>query len=143
MLAAQIAHDISLLPKEEMTVEEIQDVVESHLMNSPRQEVAQEYIRYRNKRNLARKAKTNEIFQTIIDAQVNDITRENANMNADTPAGMMMKFASSPRRPPRATWTSAFSQTPSVRQLQVTTSTSTIKITIPQSPSPASSIPWM
>ena len=94
VLAAQIAHDISLLPKEEMTVEEIQDVVESHLMNSPRQEVAQEYIRYRNKRNLARKAKTNEIFQTIIDAQVNDITRENANMNADTPAGMMMKFAS-------------------------------------------------
>ena len=94
VLAAQIAHDISLLPKEAMTVEEIQDVVESHLMNSPRQEVAQEYIRYRNKRNLARKAKTNEIFETIIQAQANDITRENANMNADTPAGMMMKFAS-------------------------------------------------
>ena len=94
VLAAQIAHDISLLPKEEMTVEEIQDVVESHLMNSPRQEGAQEYIRYRNKRNLARKAKTNEIFETIIQAQANDITRENANMNADTPAGMMMKFAS-------------------------------------------------
>ena len=94
VLAAQIAHDISQLPKEEMTVEEIQDVVENHLMNSPRQEVAKEYIRYRNKRNIARKAKTNEIFETIIDAQANDITRENANMNADTPAGMMMKFAS-------------------------------------------------
>ena len=94
VLAAQIAQDISLLDKEEMTVEEIQDVVENHLMNSPRQEVAKEYIRYRNKRNIARKAKTNEIFETIIDAQSNDITRENANMNADTPAGMMMKFAS-------------------------------------------------
>ena len=94
VLAAQIAHEISQLPKEEMTVEEIQDVVENHLMNSPRQEVAKEYIRYRNKRNIARKAKTNEIFETIIDAQANDITRENANMNADTPAGMMMKFAS-------------------------------------------------
>ena len=94
VLAAQIAHAISQLDKEEMTVEEIQDVVENHLMNSPRQEVAKEYIRYRNKRNIARKAKSNEIFQTIIDAQVNDITRENANMNADTPAGMMMKFAS-------------------------------------------------
>ena len=81
VLAAQIAHAISTLEKEEMTVEEIQDVVENQLMNSPRQEVAKEYIR-------------NEIFQTIIDAQVNDITRENANMNADTPAGMMMKFAS-------------------------------------------------
>ena len=94
VLAAQIAHSISCLEKEEMSVEEIQDVVENELMNSPRKEVAKEYIRYRNKRNLARKAKSNEIFQTIIDAQVNDITRENANMNADTPAGMMMKFAS-------------------------------------------------
>ena len=94
VLAAQIAHDISQLEKEEMTVEEIQDVVENHLMNSPRQEVAKEYIRYRNKRNIARKAKSNEIFETIIQAQANDITRENANMNADTPAGMMMKFAS-------------------------------------------------
>jgi len=94
VLAAQIAQEISQLDKEEMTVEEIQDVVENHLMNSPRQEVAKEYIRYRNKRNIARKAKTNEIFETIIDAQSNDITRENANMNADTPAGMMMKFAS-------------------------------------------------
>ena len=94
VLAAQIAQTISELDKEVMTVEEIQDVVENHLMNSPRQEVAKEYIRYRNKRNIARKAKSNEIFETIIQAQSNDITRENANMNADTPAGMMMKFAS-------------------------------------------------
>ena len=64
------------------------------LMESPRKEVAKKYIAYRNKRSLARNAKSNEIFQEIIDAQANDITRENANMNADTPAGMMMKFAS-------------------------------------------------
>ncbi|MBQ3846087.1 MAG: anaerobic ribonucleoside triphosphate reductase, partial [Bacteroidales bacterium] len=94
VLAAQIAKTISELEKEQMSVEEIQDCVEMELMKSPRKEVARKYIAYRNKRNLARKAKTNEIFQTIIDAQVNDITRENANMNADTPAGMMMKFAS-------------------------------------------------
>jgi ribonucleoside-triphosphate reductase len=94
VLAAQIAQTISELDKDVMTVEEIQEVVENHLMNSPRQEVAKEYIRYRNKRNIARKAKSNEIFETIIQAQSNDITRENANMNADTPAGMMMKFAS-------------------------------------------------
>ena len=94
VLAAQIAQNISELDKDVMTVEEIQEVVENHLMNSPRQEVAKEYIRYRNKRNIARKAKSNEIFETIIQAQSNDITRENANMNADTPAGMMMKFAS-------------------------------------------------
>ena len=44
VLAAQIAHAISTIEKEEMTVEEIQDVVENQLMNSPRQEVAKEYI---------------------------------------------------------------------------------------------------
>ena len=94
VLAAQIAQTISQLEAEEMSVEEIQEVVENLLMNSPRQEVAKEYIRYRNRRTLARRAKSNEIFETIIQAQANDITRENANMNADTPAGMMMKFAS-------------------------------------------------
>ena len=94
VLAAKIADTISKIDVEGMSVEEIQDCVEMELMKSPRKEVAKKYIAYRNQRNLARKAKTNEIFQTIIDAQVNDITRENANMNADTPAGMMMKFAS-------------------------------------------------
>ena len=94
VLAAKIADTISKSGKTEMSVEEIQDCVEMELMKSPRKEVARCYIAYRNQRNLARKAKTNEIFQEIIDAQANDITRENANMNADTPAGMMMKFAS-------------------------------------------------
>ena len=94
VLAARIAQTISSIDREEMSVEEIQEGVENELMASPRKEVAKEYIRYRNKRSIARKARTNEIFETIIDAQANDITRENANMNADTPAGMMMKFAS-------------------------------------------------
>lgn len=94
VLAAQIAQKISLEGLEEMSVEQIQDMVEMELMNSPRKAVAKHYIAYRNKRNLARKAKSREIFKQIIEAQANDITRENANMNADTPAGMMMKFAS-------------------------------------------------
>ena len=94
VLAAQIADKISRNESDTMSVEEIQDCVEMELMNSPRKEVAKKYIAYRNQRNLARSAKSNEIFQEIIDAQANDITRENANMNADTPAGMMMKFAS-------------------------------------------------
>ena len=99
VLAAKIADAISKKDTEKMGVEEIQDCVEFELMKSPRKEVAKKYIAYRNQRNLARKAKTCEIFKEIIDAQANDITRENANMNADTPAGMMMKFASEPTRP--------------------------------------------
>ena len=38
--------------------------------------------------------KMNEDFMSVINAESNDITKENANMNAETPAGMMMKFAS-------------------------------------------------
>ena len=94
VLAAEIASAISKINVENMSVEDIQDQVEMELMNSPRKEVAKKYIAYRNQRNLARKAKSREIFQEIIDAQATEITRENANMNADTPAGMMMKFAS-------------------------------------------------
>ena len=94
VLAAEIAAAISKINVENMSVEDIQDQVENELMNSPRKEVAKKYIAYRNQRNLARKAKSREIFQEIIDAQATEITRENANMNADTPAGMMMKFAS-------------------------------------------------
>ena len=94
VLAAEIAAAISKIDVENMSVEAIQDQVEFELMNSPRKEVAKKYIAYRNQRNLARKAKSREIFQEIIDAQATEITRENANMNADTPAGMMMKFAS-------------------------------------------------
>ena len=75
-------------------VDQIHEAVETALMGSPRKDVAQEYIRYRNQRNMARKADSVAIFRDIVAAQANEITRENANMNADTPAGMMMKFAS-------------------------------------------------
>lgn len=75
-------------------IEKIQDIIEEELINSGQLKVARKFITYRNQRNLARKADTIKIFNSIIEAQANDITRENANMNADTPAGMMMKFAS-------------------------------------------------
>lgn len=35
-----------------------------------------------------------KIFESIVNLENNDVTRENGNINADTPAGMMMKFAS-------------------------------------------------
>ncbi|MDR1415347.1 MAG: anaerobic ribonucleoside triphosphate reductase [Odoribacteraceae bacterium] len=98
-LIQRIADRVSVHGKERMTVEEIQDMVEMELMNSPRKEVAKRYIAYRDQRSIARKAKTREIFLEIIETKSNDITRENANMNTDTPAGMMMKFASESTKP--------------------------------------------
>ena len=77
---------------EQMTVEQIQDRVELELMKSPRKEVAKSYIAYRNQRSIARRAKTRDMFLEIIEAKSNEITRENANMNTDSPAGMMMKW---------------------------------------------------
>ncbi len=109
MLQTELGEDEALIHKitdrigfngnERMSVEEIQDLVELELMNSPRKEVAKRYIAYRDQRSIARRAKTRDMFQEIIEAKNNDITRENANMNTDSPAGMMMKFASETTKP--------------------------------------------
>ncbi len=98
-LIHQITDHIAFRGDTQMTVEAIQDMVEMELMKSSRKDVAQKYIAYRNQRRIARKAKTRDIFLEIINIKSNDITRENANMNADTPAGMMMKFASETTKP--------------------------------------------
>ena len=109
MLTTELGEDEPLIQKisdrigahgnERMSVEEIQDMVELELMNSTRKEVAKRYIAYRDQRSIARKAKTRDMFHEIIEAKNNDITRENANMNTDSPAGMMMKFASETTKP--------------------------------------------
>lgn len=109
MLATEKGEDESLIQKisdrigmtgsEKMTVEAIQDRVEIELMKSKRKDVAKRYIAYRDQRSIARQAKTRDMFLEIIEAKNNDITRENANMNTDSPAGMMMKFASETTKP--------------------------------------------
>ncbi len=98
-LIQRIADRIGITGDTQMTVEAIQDRVELELMKSPRKEVAKRYIAYRDQRNIARRAKTRDMFLEIIEAKNNDITRENANMNTDSPAGMMMKFASETTKP--------------------------------------------
>ena len=100
-LATKITDSIKnqLKDKVQVSVYEIQDLVEKKLMGSSRKEVAQEYITYRYNRDIARKSKSKDMFLEIIETKSNDITRENANMNADTPAGMMMKFASETTKP--------------------------------------------
>ena len=91
--AREIANYVEDLNKD-MSVEEVQDIVENKLMASNRKDVARSYILYRYERNKLRKSKTYAVFNSIINAESNDVTKENANMNAETPAGMMMKFAS-------------------------------------------------
>lgn len=101
-LAESIAKDVErevMCSTHQWGVEDIQDKVEYYLMASLRKEAAKAYIAYRTKRTLARKASTLKVYQSIVEAQANEVTRENANMNADTPAGMMMKFASEATKP--------------------------------------------
>ena len=98
-LVQKITDRVGMIGKKCMTVEEIQDRVELELMKSKRKDVAKKYIAYRDQRSIARQAKTRDMFLEIIEAKNNDVTRENANMNTDSPAGMMMKFASETTKP--------------------------------------------
>lgn len=95
-IAKRISHDIELELKDcdNIDIESIQTIVEDKLMNSSMKDVARQYIRYRYDREKARKSKVYQVYNSIINAESNEITKENANMNAETPAGMMMKFAS-------------------------------------------------
>ena len=92
--AYQTAEEISESCADEISVEGIQNIVEERLMSSKHKNVARAYICYRNERNKARNRESDQTILSIISAEKNDITRENANMNADTPAGMVMKIAS-------------------------------------------------
>lgn len=92
--AESIAETIYNLNKDIADVEEIQNLVEIELMKSQYKNVAKSYILYRDKRNIARGRKTYDTYMSIVNTIANDVTKENANMNAETPAGMMMKFAS-------------------------------------------------
>lgn len=88
-----IAIEIGQSEQEQMSVSDIQVLVENALM-SHHKDAARAYVEYRSTRDKARMSESNRIIADIIAAKKNDITRENANMNADTPAGMMMKVSS-------------------------------------------------
>ena len=65
-----------------VNVEDIQDMVEKGIMEMRGYEVAQKYVRYRFKRELARKANTtdNEIL-ALIDRMNEEVKQENSNKN--------------------------------------------------------------
>ena len=78
--ARDIANYIESLDKN-MSVEEIQDVVEEKLMASNRKDVAKAYIIYRNDRNRIREKNSNVIQKVM--KRVNASNVENANANVD------------------------------------------------------------
>ena len=95
-----IAEYIERIAKEtEMTVEDIQNIVEEKLMTSMYPEVAREYVRYRYKRELIRNTKgaLSEVLD-IVNLSNQDVNEENSNKNPvilstqrDYMAGMVSK----------------------------------------------------
>lgn len=80
------------------TVENIQDIVEDVLIKNQLTEVSKAYILYREKRNKIRNKNT-RLMKTFKDitfskSDESDLKRENANINADTPMGSMLKYGS-------------------------------------------------
>lgn len=79
-------------------VEAVQDIVERCLMDAGYQDIAKAYILYRAKRSRAREARsaiTKTMFDlTFQDAIDSDLQRENANIDADTSMGTMLKYGS-------------------------------------------------
>jgi len=65
-----------------LTVEEIQDMVETMLMENQAYEVAKKYVRYRYERTLARNGNTiDETILSLIEQSNEDVKQENSNKN--------------------------------------------------------------
>ena len=95
----QIVNKILKSEPDTLSVEDIQDKIEVLLMETDLKAVARAYISYRDKRTIARQSQTKNVFLDIIGIKDTDMIKENANMNTDTPSGMMMKFASESTKP--------------------------------------------
>ncbi|TCZ80104.1 anaerobic ribonucleoside triphosphate reductase [Paenibacillus albiflavus] len=80
----------------DLTVEQIQDLVEEELMKSKRKDVAKKYILYRDKRTEERFKRTQlyQVGQNIVHTLDMDLIRENANLNGESFSGKMSKFGS-------------------------------------------------
>ena len=78
------------------SVETVQDVVEHELMAAGFYKVARAYIRYRQRHEVRRQAqkKLMETYHDLFfaDAEGMDLKRDNANVNADAPMGVLLKL---------------------------------------------------
>lgn len=86
-IAKQIAKEISELSKDKMTVEDIQDIVETKLMKSSRPEVAKDYILYRDKRTVVRDRKNKLVQKVMIRAKSQINEHSNANVDEESFSG--------------------------------------------------------
>ena len=84
-IAYRISKDIEKIVDElgQLSVEEIQDIVESKLMSTKRKDVARAYVRYRYKKEILRD--TNETYENILqllEGENEELKYENSNKNS-------------------------------------------------------------
>ena len=94
--ANDIADEIALIAKEKgnLSVEEIQDLVEDFLMRSERKDVAKSYIRFRYKKEVVRERRDD--FFNIIENKLmaKDVKNQNANMDEKSFGGRVGEASS-------------------------------------------------
>lgn len=76
-----------------ISVERINDFMMNELKKKDK-DVYVSAFNYRREREKARRSSEYAVYREISNAVKNDITKENANMASETPAGMMMKYSS-------------------------------------------------
>ena len=82
---AEIVEDIASRHRTRMLVEQIQDLVEEHLMELRKYPLMKAYILYRYERALVRKANTtDDSILSLIKNDNKDVMEENSNKNART-----------------------------------------------------------
>ncbi|HIW74374.1 MAG TPA: anaerobic ribonucleoside triphosphate reductase [Firmicutes bacterium] len=98
-LAGQVVDELSAATGGKApTVEQVQDMVERVLIENGHARTAKEFILYRAERSRVREMNTRLMKTledlTFKDAKDNDVKRENANIDGDSPMGTMLKYGS-------------------------------------------------
>lgn len=78
-----ITDAIQLLGVDEITIEQIQDIIETKLMEMAKYKLAKKYMLYREKRSIIRQANTtDETIMSLVRNTNDEISQENSNKNA-------------------------------------------------------------
>jgi len=85
----RITNQITETGKKKMSVEEIQDIVETKLMASNRKDVAKQYILYRNERTKARERNSKLIKSVSEKLMAKNVQNQNANVDEKSFGGRM------------------------------------------------------
>ena len=89
VIIERITNQISEMNKKKMSVEEIQDIVETKLMASNRKDVAKQYILYRNERTKTRNKNSQLIKSVSEKLMAKNVQNQNANVDEKSFGGRM------------------------------------------------------